>query len=169
MTHPRHIAELIEPTLADLGYELVRVQFQGARTKVLQIMAERADGAEMTVEDCADISRAISPVLDVADPIDEAYSLEVSSPGLDRPLTRRKDFERYAGFEAKVETAAPVDGRRRFKGLLKGLSEADEVMMAVQEGEVNIPLDLIEKAKLVLTDELIAAALKDDKNRDGRH
>ena len=106
-----------------MGYEVVRVQVTGGQHAVLQIMAERADGAPMTVEDCADLSRSISALLDVEDPIKNAYTLEVSSPGIDRPLTRLKDYERFAGFEAKLETRLAVDGRKRFKGMLKGVED----------------------------------------------
>lgn len=154
------IAELIEPTVADMGYTLVRVRLTGGGGVALQIMAERADRALMTVEDCAGISRAISAVLDVADPIGGAYNLEVSSPGLDRPLVRPADYDRFAGYEAKLETSRPVDGRRRFKGRILGRTD-DRVRIALSDdgGEVELPFDLIEKAKLVLSDELIAGDL----------
>jgi ribosome maturation factor RimP len=152
---------LIVPSLDGMGYELVRVMLQGRERPTLQVMAERKDGLAMTVEDCADISRSLSALFDVDDPIQGAYTLEVSSPGIDRPLTRRKDFERWAGFEAKLESSQPVDGRKRFKGLLKGLDDTDCVIVAIETGEVRIPLAEVRAAKLVITDALIAAATKD--------
>ena len=156
----RRIAEMIEPSLGGMGYELVRVLMQGRQKPVLQIMAERKDGAPMTVEDCADISRQVSALLDVDDPISEAYSLEVSSPGIDRPLTRPKDFETYAGFEAKLETAEPIEGRKRFRGKLLGLDEHGCVKLVMDGVEWAVPLTIVKGAKLVLTDELIAAAMQ---------
>lgn len=151
------VAALIEGPLEGLGYELVRVQLSGGDRPVLQIMAERSDGAAMTVEDCADISRSVSALLDAEDPIAGAYTLEVSSPGIDRPLTRPRDFERFAGFEARIETHESVAGRRRFKGRLLGLEDG-VVSLAVDADTVRLPIDAIAKARLVLTDELIAAA-----------
>lgn len=150
------VEELIAPTLDDMDYDIVRVRLGGDRRIVLQIMAERRDDAAMTVEDCADISRAAAAILDVEDPITEAYELEVSSPGLDRPLTRLTDFDRFAGFDAKVETSMPRDGRRRFSGRLMGV-EGVNVKLTVDNQEVILPFEDIAKAKLVLTDELIAA------------
>src|SRR5262245_49006354 len=123
------VAPLIEPTVRDLGFNLVQVRMMGGSRRTLQVMAEPVDRARvMTVEDCAAISRAVSAVLDVADPIEGAYSLEVSSPGIDRPLVRPGDFERFSGFEAKVECEPAVQGRKRFKGLLRGL-EGDDVVL----------------------------------------
>jgi ribosome maturation factor RimP len=151
------IARIIEPSLAAMGYRLVRVALTGARRTTLQVMAERCDEAPMTVEDCADISRSISAVLDVADPIAGAYMLEVSSPGIDRPLVRPEDYDRFAGFEARIELASPVAGRKRFRGRLLG-REGGDVRLASEAGEVRLPLAGIAKAKLVLTDELIALA-----------
>ena len=156
----RRIAEMIEPSLGGMGYELVRVLMQGRQKPVLQIMAERKDGAPMTVEDCADISRQISALLDVEDPIEGEYSLEVSSPGIDRPLTRPKDFETYAGFEAKLETAEPIEGRKRFRGKLLGLDEHGCVKLVADGVEWAVPLTIVKGAKLVLTDDLIAAAMQ---------
>ena len=151
------IAALIEPAIASLGYELVRVAMHGSGRPTLQVMVERADGRNVDVEDCAAVSRALSALLDVEDPIGGAYDLEISSPGVDRPLTRRKDFERFAGFEAKLELAAMQAGRRRFRGRLLGL---DGAMVRVDsEGQVvALPFDAIRKAKLVMTDDLLAAA-----------
>jgi ribosome maturation factor RimP len=151
------IAGLIEPSLQAMGYGLVRVLFTGGRRATLQIMAERLDEAAMTVDDCADISRALSAILDVADPVAGAYNLEVSSPGIDRPLVRPEDFERFAGYEAKIELGQPRDGRKRFRGRLLGLA-GDAVRIAAEDGEAALPVAEIIRAKLVLTDELIAAA-----------
>jgi len=156
----RRIADMIEPSLEGMGYELVRVLMQGRTQAVLQIMAERKDGAAMTVEDCADISRQISALLDVDDPIESAYALEVSSPGIDRPLTRPKDFEAYAGFEVKLETNEPLEGRKRFRGKLLGLDEHGCAKLVADGVEWAVPLTLLKGAKLVLTDELIAAAMQ---------
>ncbi|MDQ2106279.1 ribosome maturation factor RimP [Azospirillum isscasi] len=151
------IEQIITPSVEAMGYEVVRVQLTGGQRMVLQVMAERADSAPMTVEDCADISRAISAVLDVEDPIKSAYTLEVSSPGIDRPLTRLKDFERFAGFEAKLETRLAVDGRKRFKGMLKGVEDG-LVCIESEQGAARLEFDNILRAKLVLTDELIRAS-----------
>ena len=139
-----------------MGYEIVRVLISGGRRPVLQVMAERVDGAPMTVDDCEGISRTVSALLDVEDPIAGAYSLEVSSPGIDRPLTRLRDFERYAGFEARIETRGLIDGRRRFKGILKGVA-GGTVRLEVEGGLAEVPFDGILRAKLVLTDALMAA------------
>jgi ribosome maturation factor RimP len=149
------IEALIAPSLEAMGYRVVRVAVTGGRRATLQVMAERVDDKAMTVEDCADISRTVSALLDVADPIATAYTLEVSSPGIDRPLVRREDFARFAGFEAKVELTAPVDGRRRFRGKLLGV-EGDEVRLLVDAAPVALPLATVVRAKLVLTDELLA-------------
>jgi ribosome maturation factor RimP len=155
----RQVAELIEPTLGDMGFELVRVLLHGGQRPTLQVMAERADRAPMTVEHCAEISRAVSAVLDVADPIAGAYRLEVTSPGLDRPLTKRADFERFRGFEARVETELPIEGRRRFRGRLLGVVD-DKLRLQLEDGEQAIPCAEIRKAKLIVTDEVLAAAAK---------
>lgn len=159
----QRIEGLIEPALTAMGYDLVRVAVQGGESrKTLQIMAERRDGEGMSVDDCADISRAVSAVLDVEDPIAGAYTLEVSSPGIDRPLVKRGDFERFAGFEARIETVQPVAGRKRFRGRLMGVT-GDEVRLrepakaAGAADETLVPLTAIVRAKLVLTDDLIAA------------
>jgi ribosome maturation factor RimP len=155
------IGAMISPSLEAMGYRLVRVAFTGGRRATLQIMAERRDGVAMTVDDCAEISRNVSAVLDVADPIEERYDLEVSSPGIDRPLVAREDYVRFAGFEAKIETSRPIDGRKRFRGRLLGIADEDAVRMALDgQGEVAVPLGAIAKAKLVLTDELLDAARK---------
>jgi ribosome maturation factor RimP len=153
---PGDIALIIEPSLEAMGYRLVRVAFLGARRATLQIMAERLDGAPMTVDDCTEISRSVSALLDVADPIEGAYMLEVSSPGLDRPLTRPEDYDRFAGFEAKIELAQPLDGRKRFRGRLLGRI-GDRVRLRAEAGEVALPLGDVTKAKLVITDDLLKA------------
>lgn len=157
------IEQLIAPTVEGMGFSIVRVQLSGGDRLRLQVMVERQDGQAMVVDDCADLSRAISAVLDVEDPITEAYTLEVSSPGIDRPLVRPRDFERYAGHEARIETVQPVGGRRRFRGRLLGL-EGDVVRMAVEGEEVELPLSVIGKAKLVLTEELLGMS----EGRQGR-
>jgi len=153
----RQIAELIEPTVRDLGFEIVRVSMTGGQRPTLQVMAEPRAGGPMTVEHCAAISHAVSALLDVSDPIGGSYRLEVTSPGIDRPLVRRTDFERFAGFEARLETAEAIAGRRRFRGRLAGVID-DQVCLRLPEGEQKIPFDAIKKAKLVLTDDLLAAA-----------
>jgi ribosome maturation factor RimP len=150
------IAPIIEPSLEAMGYRLVRVAFLGAKRATLQIMAERIDDAAMTVDDCTEISRSVSALLDVADPIAGAYMLEVSSPGIDRPLTRPEDYDRFAGFEAKIELGRPLDGRKRFKGRILGRAD-DQVRMIAEIGEVSLPLADIAKAKLVITDDLLKA------------
>lgn len=160
---PRHegldarIADLVAPTIEHMGYELVRVQVSGKERPTMQIMADRADGAPFTVEDCTEISHAIGAVLDVADPIKAEWMLEVSSPGIDRPLTRAKDWERYAGHIATVEMLVPFEGRKRFRGVVLG-ADMDSARLRLDEGgEVTLPRDQMRRAKLVLTDELIAA------------
>ncbi len=151
------IETLIGPVIDELGYELVRVQMQGgARQPTLQIMAERRDRAAMLVDDCARLSRAISNILDEADPIDSEYLLEVSSPGIDRPLMKRADYERFIGHEVKLEMAVPVDGRKRFQGVMTAI-EGDNLLVAGETGPVALPLAAIKNAKLILTDRLIAA------------
>ena len=151
------IAEIIEPSLEAMGYRLVRVAVIGAGRMTLQIMAERRDEAAMSVDDCAEISRTVSALLDVADPIAGAYTLEVSSPGIDRPLVRLEDYDRFAGFEAKIELSQPVSGRKRFRGRLLG-SAGENVRLISESGEVQLPFPVIARAKLVLTDDLLAHA-----------
>ncbi|MGF1627012.1 MAG: ribosome maturation factor RimP [Alphaproteobacteria bacterium] len=158
------VAALIEPALAQLGYELVRVALTGRTPRVLQVMIEPADGRVMTVEDCSSVSDVVSALLDVEDPVPGAYNLEVSSPGLDRPLTRVKDYERFAGFEVKVELERMIDGRRRFRGLLVGTrpaaaGEGLEVVIESEGEQHAVPLAEIAAAKLVLTDDLVKAAM----------
>ncbi len=161
------VAALAEPVLAALGYRLVRTRISGFAGCTVQIMAERPDGT-MTVEDCEAASRALSPVLDVADPIEGSYRLEISSPGIDRPLVRRSDFDRYAGYIAYVEMQAPIDGRRRFRGELLGadgdcarIRRSDAA--ADENAEVSLRIDDMIEAKLVLTDALIAESLRKSK------
>jgi len=151
------IAALIEPSLTAMGYDLVRVQIDGKRQLRLQIMAERSDGSGMGVEDCAAVSRHVSALLEVEDPIDGAYTLEVSSPGIDRPLMRAADYTRFAGHVAKVELKYARDNRRRFTGTIKGL-DGETVVLDTEEGSVSLPLSEIERAKLVLTDALLKSA-----------
>ena len=151
------IADAIAPTVEHMGYELVRVQVSGKERPVVQVMADRADGATFTVEDCAAISHAVGAVLDVEDPIRGEWALEVSSAGIDRPLTRIKDWERYAGHLAQVELAVPLEGRKRFKGIALG-ADAETARLRLDDGaELAVPRGNIRRAKLVLTDELIAA------------
>jgi len=152
------IEGLVRPTIEGLGYLLVRVQVSGRQRLRVQIMAERADDQPMMVDDCADLSRALSAVLDVDDPIDAAYTLEISSPGIDRPLVRLADFDRFIGKEAHVELFRPIDGRRRFRGRLAG-TRGERVLLALDgtDGELEVAHADIQRAKLVLTDELLAA------------
>lgn len=161
----RRLAEIIQPVIEDMGYELVRVRLQGGKTSLLQIMADRPEGG-INVDDCAEISTMVSATLDVEDPIEEAYTLEVSSPGIDRPLTRLKDFATFEGYESRLETTQPIDGRKRFKGVLAGV-EGDEVLINIEEGSethtIGLHFDWLADAKLVLTDELIAEMLKQKK------
>jgi ribosome maturation factor RimP len=160
----RRIAAIVLPTVEGMGFELVRVRLMGGKRITLQIMAERPDG-RMEVDDCADLSRALSAVLDVEDPIEREYTLEVSSPGIDRPLTRPVDFDRWKGWVAKLETDELVGGRKRFKGVLGGI-EDDAVLMALEDGtDARVPFEALSDAKLVLTDELIAATLKAQKDK----
>jgi ribosome maturation factor RimP len=150
------IARLIAPAIEAMGFELVRVQLSGSQRPTLQVMAEPADGRAMSIEDCSELSRAISALLDVEDPIAGTYSLEVSSPGIDRPLMRAKDYRRFQGQMAKIETSEPLDGRRRFKGTIGAVTE-QAVTLDCDGSAVELPLSRIHKAKLVLTDSLIAS------------
>ena len=151
------VQHLIEPSIEDLGFDIVRVRITGKDKLLMQVMVEHKDGQGMTVEDCATVSRAISALLDVEDPVKGTYTLEVSSPGLDRPLTRLNDFNRFQGFDAKIETNRPLDGRRRFKGRLLGV-DGESVRILVDDQEMKLPHPEIHRAKLLLTDDLIAAA-----------
>jgi ribosome maturation factor RimP len=149
------ITQAIEPPLGAMGYRLVRVVITSGRRATLQVMAERLDDQPMTVDDCAQISHSVSALLDVADPIDGAYMLEISSPGIDRPLVRAEDYARFCGFEAKIELSRPLNGRKRFRGRLLGTSGSN-VRLATEIGETELPLDAVARAKLVLTDDLLA-------------
>jgi ribosome maturation factor RimP len=172
------VAAIVEPVLGGIGYRLVRIRISGLDGCTVQIMAERPDGS-MTIDDCEVVSRALSPVLDVADPIDRAYRLEVSSPGMDRPLVRRSDFERYAGHQIKVELAAPLDGRRRFRGVLLGVQSLESQVEAArirrddaapgEASEVLLPIEDMAEAKLVLTDALITESLRRAKQAEREH
>ncbi|MDX0663390.1 ribosome maturation factor RimP [Sinorhizobium medicae] len=163
----RRVADIIEPVLVDLGFRLVRVRMSGQNGLTLQVMTERNDGT-MTVEDCEEVSKAISPVLDVEDPIDKAYHLEVSSPGIDRPMVRRSDFIRWQGHLLKCETSVLVEGRKRFRGKIVSVDEdgfrleRDQPAYGEEAG-VTIPFTALSEARLILTDELIRDALTVDK------
>lgn len=154
--HP--LQDLLEPVITDLGYEVVRILTIGQKNPTLQIMIDRLDGKDITVEDCATVSRAVSAVLDEKDPIKDQYSLEVSSPGLDRPLTKIEHFKRFSGYEARIETAVEVEKRKRFKGVLGNVDEQNRVHIDVDGTDYTIAFDDISKAKLILTDELLQAA-----------
>lgn len=160
----KRLAEIVRPVIEDLGFELVRLRLMAGRTPTLQIMADRPDGG-IDVDDCAQISTAVSAALDVEDPVDGEYALEVSSPGIDRPLTRLKDFDAFEGHEAKIETTELIEGQRRFKGALRG-TEGDEVLIEIPQGVIGLKFDWLDDAKLVLTDELIAEMLKGRKDFD---
>ena len=150
---------LATPLVEAMGFSLVRVMISGSQRPKLQVMMERSDGRDVTIDDCANMSRALSAHLDVEDPVPGTYILEVSSPGLDRPLVRLADFERFAGREAKLETTELIDGRRRYRGTLQGVLQ-DRVRIAVEGKDLEIPFAAITSAKLLLTDEIIAASLK---------
>lgn len=163
----RRIAEIARPVIEDMGFELVRVRLMSGKEQTLQIMAQKPDGT-IEVNDCADISTALSAVFDVEDPILDAYTLEVSSPGIDRPLTRLKDFDQWTGYVAKVETTELIDGRRRFKGELQG-TDGDEILIEIEDqGEpvtIGLKFDWLSDAKLVLTDDLIRDVLRGRKDQ----
>ncbi len=161
----RRLADIISPVIEGLGFELVRIRLMGGKTRTLQIMVDRPEGG-IEVDECATCSTAISAVLDVEDPIEDNYILEVSSPGIDRPLTRLKDFDMWVEYEARLETTELIDGRRRFKGILQG-TEGDEVLIEIEEGgatlTIGLKFDWLSDAKLLLTDELIAEVLRQRK------
>lgn len=163
----RRIAEIIEPVLVGMGFKLVRARLMNQNGLTLQVMTERNDGT-MTVTDCEEVSMAISPVLDVEDPVDKAYHLEVSSPGIDRPLVRKSDFARWQGHIVKCETSILVDNRKRFRGKITEVDtdgftlERDQVAYG-EEPRVKIPFNTLSEAKLILTDDLIRDALRADK------
>jgi ribosome maturation factor RimP len=153
------VVALIDPVAEAMGYRIVRVRLSGLRRKTLQIMAERLSDGDMGVGDCAKLSRALNPVLDESDPVQGEYSLEVSSPGIDRPLVREDDFTRFVGHEAKLETAALVDGRKRFRGAILGMADG-YVRLLMAEGEASVPFGQLCDARLVLTDKLIEEDLR---------
>ncbi|OSP54671.1 ribosome maturation factor RimP [Pseudoruegeria sp. SK021] len=157
----QRMAAIITPVIEDLGYELVRVRLMGGKEKTLQIMAEKPEGG-IEVDDCAKISTAVSATLDVEDPLVEAYTLEVSSPGIDRPLTRLKDFEMWEGYEVRIETTELIDGQRRFRGELAGV-EGDEILLTIQQGTIGLKFDWLSDAKLILTDALVSEMLRQRK------
>jgi len=163
------IAALAEPVIEDLGFRLVRVVLSGRDGGTLQIMAERSDGT-LSIADCTKISRNLSPILDVADPISGNYRLEISSPGIDRPLVRRVDFENWAGQEVKIETNEMIDGRRRFRGILEGV-EANEVRLQIDLKEeaglitIGLPFALLSQAKLLMSDKLLKQGADGDVNK----
>ena len=164
----RRLAEIITPVIEGMGFELVRVRLMGGATRTLQIMADTPDGG-INVDDCGLISTAVSAVLDVEDPIEENYVLEVSSPGIDRPLTRLKDFDMWEGWEARIETTELIDGRRRFKGELKGI-DGEEVLIEIEDAgkpvTIGLQFDWLSDAKLILSDELITEMLRQRKTVD---
>ena len=157
----KRVADIVTPAIEDMGFELVRVRLSGGQTATLQIMADRPDGG-INVDEIAKISVVISAVLDVEDPILDAYNLEVSSPGIDRPLTRLKDFDTFEGYAVRVETDHLIDGQRRFKGVLAGI-DGDEVLLNVIEGTIGLKFGWLTDAKLVLTDDLIKEMLRQRK------
>ena len=161
----RRLADIVQPVIEGLGFELVRIRLMGGATRILQIMADKPEGG-IEVDHCGDISTAVSAVLDVEDPIEENYVLEVSSPGIDRPLTRLKDFEMWKGWEARIETTELIDGRRRFKGTLGGV-EGEEVLIEIEDGKetvtIGLQFDWLSDAKLILTDELNSEMLRQKK------
>jgi ribosome maturation factor RimP len=159
----KKLAELLKPILEDLGFEMVRIRLSSGDPSTLQIMADRLNG-QIGVDDLANINTSIGTILDVEDPITENYTLEISSPGIDRPLTRKKDFDSYQGFEAKLETTELIDGRRRFKGILAGISD-DEVLINLEEGTVGLKFNWLSDARLVLSDDLIKQMLRKKNTR----
>lgn len=159
----QRLAALLVPSMEGMGFELVRLRVMSGKKVTLQIMAERPDGT-MEVEDCAELSRNVSAILDVEDPISGEYTLEVSSPGIDRPLTRLQDFDRWEGHEAKLETDEAIDGRKRFKGILAG-TEGNEVLIDIEEGTIGLDFGWLTDAKLILTDELITESLRRSKKK----
>lgn len=151
--HP--LEGMLEPVVDGMGYELVRVLTIGAKNPTLQVMIDRKDGKEVTVDDCAVVSRRLSDVLDEKDPIESQYSLEVSSPGIDRPLTKPEHFARFSGYEAKIETSTVIEGRKRFKGRISGIDDKNNIAFEMDGTEYVIPFDEVAKAKILITDELL--------------
>ena len=165
---PARVCAIAEPVIEQLGYRLVRIKVSATDGATIQIMAERPDGT-MTVEDCETISRALSPVFDVNEPMDGAYRLEISSPGIDRPLVRKSDFERFTGHLVKIEMEVPFEGRKRFRGILAGVEgettkvKLDPATEGAEAAEVTLPIPDMGEAKLVLTDDLVTQALRAEK------
>lgn len=162
----KRLAEIVQPVIEDMGFDLVRIRLMGGQVPTLQIMAERPQGG-IEVDECAEISTAVSAVLDVEDPIIDTYTLEVSSPGIDRPLTRLKDFDTYEGYEARLETSEMIEGRKRFRGVLAGVEDG-EVLINLDEGTIGLQFDWLTDAKLVMTDELIRLMLKARKKAEAQ-
>lgn len=164
----RRVAEIITPLIEDMGFEIVRIRLMSGKTPTLQVMAERPEGG-IEVDECARISTAISAMLDVEDPILDAYNLEVSSPGIDRPLTRLKDFDTFEGYEVKIETDELIGGRKRWRGVLAGIEDAEVLLNINEDGQeqtIGIQFDWLADAKLILTDELIRDMLRARKAQD---
>jgi ribosome maturation factor RimP len=161
----RRLADIVQPVIEGLGFELVRIRLMGGQRRILQIMADKPEGG-IDVDDCGRISTGVSAVLDVEDPLEDAYVLEVSSPGIDRPLTRLKDFDAWQGWEARIETTELIDGRRKFRGTLQG-TEGEEVLIEIEDKgapvTIGLRFDWLSDAKLILTDELIAEMLRQKK------
>lgn len=165
MQTKHHLQDLLEPIIDELGYEAVRIITMGQAHPTLQIMIDRKDGSEINVEDCAKVSRAVSEVMDEKDPISDQYTLEVSSPGLDRPLTKLEHFKRFSGYEAKVETDVEVERRKRFKGKIVNVDDKNNINFDMEGTQYAIPFDAVSKARIIITDELLKeyeAAHQDD-------
>lgn len=156
MQAKHHLQDMLEPTINELGFDVVRILTIGQKNPTLQIMIERKDRTDIIVEDCAKVSRAVSEILDEKDPIKDQYSLEVSSPGLDRPLITLEHFQRFSGYEAKIETAVEVESRKRFKGRIINVDDKDNIHFEMDGQEYVIPYDAVSKAKILITDELLA-------------
>ena len=151
--HPVH--DLLTPIIEGMGFEVVRIMTIGQQRPTLQVMIDKLDGSDIVVDDCAKVSRKISEILDANDPIKDKYNLEVSSPGLDRPLTKVEHFKRFSGYEVKIETDVAIDNRKRFRGVISGVDENNSIHIKVEETEYMVPFDAISKAKIVMTDELL--------------
>ena len=156
MQAKHHLQDMLEPTINELGFDVVRILTIGQKNPTLQIMIERKDRTDIIVEDCAKVSRAVSEILDEQDPIKDQYSLEVSSPGLDRPLITLEHFQRFSGYEAKIETAVEVESRKRFKGRIVNVDDKNNIHFEMDGQEYVIPYDAVSKAKILITDELLA-------------
>jgi ribosome maturation factor RimP len=158
----RRLAEIVKPAVEAAGFELVRLRLMSGKTRILQIMADRPEGG-IEIDDLGEITTIVSATLDVEDPLEDAYVLEVSSPGIDRPLTRLKDFDTWSGYEARIETTELIDGRRRFKGILQGVEDGEILIELEDQGDpvtIGLQFDWLSDAKLILTDELIAETLR---------